>query len=113
MKYALKIGYHTKLLFSTLKEATKAMEAISRGIGVEEKHCTVNGRYCSVFFPGKKSDVQLLSVDDDQLRAVEPTLDDDGNEIGRNFAAEIKRKPVRRGLLLPMPGSTSQPRGNR
>lgn len=100
MKYVIKIGYSTKLVFANLKDATKALEALQSGVHVDETHCTANGRYCSVYFIAKEREVQLLSIYDDQLRATKPKVDNDGNEIGTPDAVVMKRAPRRRGLLL-------------
>lgn len=100
MKFVLKIGHSTKLVFATLKEATKALEALQAGVYVDETHCSVNGRYSSVYFIAKDRELQLVSIDDDKLRAIEPKVDDDGNEIGTPDAVVLKRAPRRRGLLL-------------
>lgn len=100
MKYVIKIGYSTKLVFATLKDATKALEALQSGLHVDETHCTTNGRYCSVYFLAKEREVQLLSINDDQLRAIEPKVDNEWNETGTPDPVVIKRAPRRRGLLL-------------
>lgn len=100
MKYLVKIGYHTRLIFGSMKAATKAMESLNAGMLVEERHVLVGGRYRAVVFPSNGAGYALETIEDDQLRASEVKVDDNDREIGTADVMVSKQKPRRRGLLL-------------